>query len=56
MKDAVKELGLSGDSERYNMMNPVNKYILIEENLTGKNVISAGANVQKSYFNLYNYF
>ena len=56
MKDAVKELGLSGDSERYNMMNPVNKYILIEENLTGKNVISVGANVQKSYFNLYNYF
>lgn len=56
MKDAVKELKLSGDSERYNMMNPVNKYILIEENLTGKNVISVGANVQKSYFNLYNYF
>lgn len=56
MKDAVKELELSGDSERYNMMNPVNKYILIEENLTGKNVISVGANVQKSYFNLYNYF
>lgn len=56
MKDAVKELRLSGDSERYNMMNPVNKYILIEENLTGKNVISVGANVQKSYFNLYNYF
>lgn len=56
MKDAVKELGLSGDSGRYNMMNPVNKYILIEENLTGKNVISVGANVQKSYFNLYNYF
>ena len=56
MKDTVKELGLSGDSERYNMMNPVNKYILIEENLTGKNVISVGANVQKSYFNLYNYF
>ena len=56
MKDAVKELKLSGDSKRYNMMNPVNKYILIEENLTGKNVISVGANVQKSYFNLYNYF
>ena len=32
------------------------EYILIEENLTGKNVISVGANVQKSYFNLYNYF
>lgn len=56
MHTAVDELQLSGDSGRYNMMNPLNKYILIYTNLTGKNVISVAANVQKSYFNLYNYF
>ena len=56
MKQAVKDLKLAGDSGRYNMMNPINKYILIFTNLTGKNVISVGANVQKAYFNLYNYY
>lgn len=56
MHKAVDDLGLTGDSGRYNMMVPSNKYILIYTNLTGKNVISVAANVQKSYFNLYNYF
>lgn len=56
MHNAVDDLELTGDSNRYNMMVPSNKYILIYTNLTGKNVISVAANVQKSYFNLYNYF
>lgn len=56
MSKAVSDLNLSSDSNTYTMWNPSTKWILQEENLIGKNVISVAANAEKVYFSLLHYY
>ena len=50
MKQVVKDKQLASDSGTYTQWNPATKWVLQEENLIGKNVISVAANAEKVYF------
>lgn len=56
MKQVVKDKQLASDSGTYTQWNPATKWVLQEENLIGKNVISVAANAEKVYFSLLHYY
>lgn len=56
MKQVVKDKQLASDSGTYTQWNPATKWVLQEENLIGKNVISVAANAEKVYFSLLYYY
>lgn len=56
MKQVVKDKKLASDSSTYTQWNPATKWVLQEENLIGKNVISVAANAEKVYFSLLHYY
>lgn len=59
MKDLQKEADKSpkgAKTKQLNMMNPLTKYVMQNQNLVGKNVIGIAANGEKDWFNLTYYY
>ena len=59
MKDLQREADNSpkgAQTKQLNMMNPLTKYIMQNQNLIGKNVIGIAANGEKDWFNLTYYY
>lgn len=59
MRDLQREAGKSpkgAKTKQLNMMNPLTKYIMQNQNLVGKNVIGIAANGEKDWFNLTYYY
>ena len=59
MKDLQKEADNSpkgAETKQLNMINPLTKYIMQNQNLVGKNVIGIAANGEKDWFNLTYYY
>lgn len=59
MRDAQEEASKSPKGARtkqLNMMNPLTKYVMQNQNLVGKNVIGIAANGEKDWFNLTYYY
>lgn len=56
--DGIKKAAAKMEDEGadFTSMNNAAKWVLQEQNLVGKNVISVAANAQKVYFNLYSYY
>lgn len=59
MRDLQKEADKSpkgAKTKQLNMMNPLTKYVMQNQNLVGKNVIGIAANGEKDWFNLTYYY
>lgn len=59
MRDLQKEADKSpkgAKTKQLNMMNPLTKYVMQNQNLVGKNVIGVAANGEKDWFNLTYYY
>lgn len=59
MRDLQKESDKSpkgAKTKQLNMMNPLTKYVMQNQNLVGKNVIGIAANGEKDWFNLTYYY
>ena len=59
MRDLQKEADKSpkgAETKQLNMMNPLTKYVMQNQNLVGKNVIGIAANGEKDWFNLTYYY